>query len=110
MTCGSILRHKDSVSREASPEDGQVRVDNDFRQRREEAQRYAEMTRGIRGRFNPRHVRSIHNPPQNEDKISQILGQQNQSQGSRTQQQPSQNNFCPLAPRGGRSFKRRFNS
>jgi hypothetical protein len=40
-----------------------IREDNDFYQRREEAQRYEEMTRGFEGRFHPRHVRSIHNPP-----------------------------------------------
>jgi hypothetical protein len=36
---------------------------------------------------------SIHNPLQNKDKTSQTQGQHNQSQGSRTQQQPSQDNF-----------------
>jgi hypothetical protein len=42
--------------------DEYIRVDDDFYQRREEAQRYAEMTRGSGGRFHPKHVKSIHNP------------------------------------------------
>jgi hypothetical protein len=41
--------------------DEYIRVDNDFWQRREESYRYYEMIRGFRGRFNPRHVRTIHN-------------------------------------------------
>jgi hypothetical protein len=41
--------------------DEYIRADNDFRQRREEAYRFSEMTRGFRGRIHPRHVRSIHN-------------------------------------------------
>jgi hypothetical protein len=40
--------------------DEYIRDDNDFRQRREEAYRFSEMTRGFRGRIHPRHVRSIH--------------------------------------------------
>jgi hypothetical protein len=44
--------------------DEYIRVDNDFRQRREEAYIYSEMTRGFRGRFHPKHVRTIHNPTQ----------------------------------------------
>jgi hypothetical protein len=40
--------------------DEYIRADNDFRQRREEAYRFSEMTRGFRGRIHPRHVRSIH--------------------------------------------------
>jgi hypothetical protein len=42
--------------------DEYIRADNDFRQRREEAYIYSEMTRGFRGRLHPRHVRTIHNP------------------------------------------------
>jgi hypothetical protein len=42
--------------------DEYIRVDDDFYQRREETQRYAEMTRGSGGRFHPKHVKSIHNP------------------------------------------------
>jgi hypothetical protein len=34
-----------------------IRVDNDFHQRREEAYRFSEMTRGFGGRIHPRHVR-----------------------------------------------------
>jgi hypothetical protein len=41
--------------------DEYIRDDNNFRQRREEAYKYFEMTRGFGGRFNPRHVRTIHN-------------------------------------------------
>jgi hypothetical protein len=47
--------------------DEYIRADNDFRQRREEAYRFSEMTRGFRGRIHLRHVRSIHNvaePPE----------------------------------------------
>jgi hypothetical protein len=40
--------------------DEYIRADNDFRQRREEAYRFCEMTRGFGGRIHPRHVRSIH--------------------------------------------------
>jgi hypothetical protein len=40
--------------------DEYIRADNDFRQRREEAYRFSEMTRGFRGRVHPRHIRSIH--------------------------------------------------
>ena len=41
--------------------DEYIRADNDFHQRREEAYRFSEMTRGFGGRLHPRHVRSIHN-------------------------------------------------
>jgi hypothetical protein len=40
--------------------DEYIRADNDFRQRREKAYRFSEMTRGFGGRIHPRHVRSIH--------------------------------------------------
>jgi hypothetical protein len=40
--------------------DEYIRVDNDFHQRREEAYRFSEITRGFGGRIHPRHVRSIH--------------------------------------------------
>jgi hypothetical protein len=39
--------------------DEYIRADNNFRQRREEAYRFSEMTRGFGGRIHPRHVRSI---------------------------------------------------
>jgi hypothetical protein len=42
--------------------DEYVRADNDFQQKREEAYRYSEMTRGFGGRLHPRHVRTTHNP------------------------------------------------
>jgi hypothetical protein len=51
--------------------DEYIRADNDFRQRREEAYRFSEMTRGFGGRIHPRHVRSIHSSSQNDDKGSQ---------------------------------------
>jgi hypothetical protein len=40
--------------------DEYICADNDFRQRREEAYMFFEMTRGFGGRIHPRHVRSIH--------------------------------------------------
>jgi hypothetical protein len=52
--------------------DEYIRTDNDFRQRREEAYIFSEMTRGFRGRVHPRHVRSIHSSSQNDDKGSQL--------------------------------------
>jgi hypothetical protein len=55
--------------------DEYIRADINFYHRREEAQRYAEITRGFGGRFHLRRVRSIHNPPQNEDKTNQTQGQ-----------------------------------
>jgi hypothetical protein len=51
-----------------------TRADNDFRQRKEEAYRYSEMTGGFGGRFHPRHVRTIHNPGQIEDKNNHNQG------------------------------------
>jgi hypothetical protein len=48
--------------------DEYIRADNDFRQRREEAYRYSEMTRSFGGRLCPRHVRTIHNPNTNDDR------------------------------------------
>jgi hypothetical protein len=50
--------------------DEYIRADNDFRQRREEAYRYSEMTRGFGGRLHPRHVRTIHNPNTNDDRAN----------------------------------------
>jgi hypothetical protein len=60
--------------------DEYIRADNDFRQRRQEAYRSPEMTRGFRGRIHPRHVRSIHNSNQNDDKGSQLQRPQYTSQ------------------------------
>jgi hypothetical protein len=62
--------------------DEYTKVDNDFCQRREELHRYTKATRGFGGRFNPRHVRRIHNPVQGEEKIAQSQGQSGQQQTS----------------------------
>jgi hypothetical protein len=59
--------------------DEYIKADNDFRQRREEAFRYSEMTKGFNRRFNPWHVRTIHNPSLSEHKRSHTPGQQNHS-------------------------------
>jgi hypothetical protein len=59
--------------------DEYIRADNDFRQRREEAYRYSEMTRGFRGRLHPRHVRMIHNSNQSEDRSNHNQGHQHNS-------------------------------
>jgi hypothetical protein len=50
--------------------DEYIRTDNDFYQRREEAYRYSEMTRGFGGRLHTRHVRTIHNPNANDDRAN----------------------------------------
>jgi hypothetical protein len=86
--------------------DEYIRADNDFRQRREEAYRFSEMTRGFRGRIPPRHVRSIHSSTKSDDKGSQPQRSQYTSQ-SLGQQQSS---FRPPAPRGrgARGFGGRF--
>jgi hypothetical protein len=85
--------------------DEYIRVDNDFRQRREEAYRFSEMTRGFGGRIHPRHVRSIHST-QNDDRGSQQQRLQYSSQASGQQQ----SYLRPPAPRGRgtRGFKGRF--
>jgi hypothetical protein len=59
--------------------DQYIRADNDFRQRREEAYRFSEMTRGFGGRIHPRHVRSSHSSSQNDDKGSQFQRPQHSS-------------------------------
>jgi hypothetical protein len=51
--------------------DEYIWADNDFRQRREEAYRFSEVTKGFGGRIHPRHVRSIHSSSQNDDKGSE---------------------------------------
>jgi hypothetical protein len=88
--------------------DEYIRAVNDFRQRREEAYRYSKMTRGFRGRFHLRHVRTIHNPDQGEDKNSHNQGQKSNSQSTGMHQ----SSFRPpaLRGRGGRSFEGRYNS
>jgi hypothetical protein len=76
--------------------DEYIRADNDFRQRREEAYRFSEMTRGFGERIHPRHVRSIHNSSQSDDRGSQFQRPQHSSQSSGHQQ----SSFRPQAPRG----------
>jgi hypothetical protein len=76
--------------------DEYIRADNDFRQRREEAYRFSEMTRGFGGRIHPRHVTSIHNSSQNDDKGSQLQRPYHTSQSSGQQH----SSFRPPAPRG----------
>jgi hypothetical protein len=75
--------------------DEYIRADNDFRQRREEAYRFSEMTRGFGGRIHPRHVRSIHST-QSDDRGSQQQRPQYSSQASGRQQ----SYLRPPAPRG----------
>jgi hypothetical protein len=86
--------------------DEYIRADNDYRQRREEAYRFSEMTRGFGGRIHPRHVRSIHNSILSDDRGSHPQRQQHNSQ-SLGQQQSS---FRPPVPRdrGGRGFGGRY--
>jgi hypothetical protein len=83
-----------------------IQADNDFRQRREEAYRFSEMTRGFGGRIHPRHVRSIHNSTQNVDKGNQLQRPHYTSQSSGQQQ----SSFRLLAPRGrgARGFGGRY--
>jgi hypothetical protein len=86
--------------------DEYIRANNDFRQRREEAYRFSEMIRGFGGRIHPRHVRSIHNSTQSDDRGSQQQRPQYSSQASGQQQ----SSFRPPAPRGrgARGFGERF--
>jgi hypothetical protein len=86
--------------------DEYIRADNDFRQRREKAYRFSEMTRGFGRRIHPRHVRSIHNSSQNDDRGSQFQRPHHSSQSSRQQQ----SSFRPPAPRGrgDRGFRGRY--
>jgi hypothetical protein len=67
---------------------------------------FSDMTRGFGGRIHPRHVRSIHNSTQSDDKGSQSQRSQYTSQSSGQQQ----SSFRPLAPRGrgARGFGGRF--
>jgi hypothetical protein len=82
--------------------DEYIQANNDFRQRREEAYRFSEMTRGFEGRLHPRHVRSIHNSNTNDDRASNAQHSHHSSQTLSTQQ----TSFRTPAPRGrgGRSF------
>jgi hypothetical protein len=85
--------------------DEYIRADNDFRQRREEAYRFSEMTRGFGGIIHLRHVRSIHST-QSDDRGSQLQKPQYTSQSSGQQQ----SSFRPPAPRGrgARGFGGRY--
>jgi hypothetical protein len=85
--------------------DEYIRADNDFRQRREEAYRFSEMTRGFGGRIHPRHVGSIHST-QSDDRGSQLQKTQYTSQSSGQQQ----SSFRLPAPRGrgARGFGGRY--
>jgi hypothetical protein len=87
--------------------DEYIRSDNDFRQRREEAYIYSEMNMGFGGRLHPRHVRTIHNRSQSEDRCNHNQGHRHSSQYTGTQQ----SSFRPPAPRGKgvRSFGGRSN-
>jgi hypothetical protein len=62
--------------------DEYIRAYNDFRERREEAYRFSEMTRGFGGRIHSMHVRSIHNSNQSDDRGSQFQRPQQSSQSS----------------------------
>jgi hypothetical protein len=62
--------------------DEYIRVYNDFCQRREEAYRFSEMIRGFGERIHPRHVKSIHNSSQSDDRGSQLQRPQHNSQSS----------------------------
>jgi hypothetical protein len=86
--------------------DEYIRADNDFCQRREEAYRYSEMTRGFQGRLHPRHVRTIHNPNASDDRTNNAQRSQHSSQSSSMQQA----SYRPPTPRGrgGRSFGGRY--
>jgi hypothetical protein len=76
--------------------DEYIRADDDFRQRREEAYKFSEMTRSFRGRIHPRHIRSIHNSNLSDDRGSQPQRPQHNSQSSEQQQ----SSFRPPVPRG----------
>jgi hypothetical protein len=86
--------------------DEYIQADNDFCQRREEAFRFSEITRGFGGRIHTRHVRSIHSSSQNDDKGGQFQRPHHSSKSSGQQQ----SSFRPpaLRGRGGRSFGGRY--
>jgi hypothetical protein len=82
--------------------DEYIRVDNDFRQRREEAYRYSEITRGFGGRLHPRHVNTIHNPNAKDERANNAQRSHHSSQSLGMQQ----TSYRPpaLRGRGRRSF------
>jgi hypothetical protein len=68
--------------------DEYIRANNDFLQRREEAYRFSEMTRGFGGRLHSRHVRLIHNSNANDERANNPQGSHHSSQSSTMQQTP----------------------
>ena len=66
------------------------------------------MTRGFRGRLHPRHVRTIQNPSQSEDRNNHNQGHQHSSQSNGTHQ--SSFRLPASRGRGEQSFRGRFNS
>jgi hypothetical protein len=76
--------------------DEYIRADNVFRQRREEASRYFEMTRGFARRIHPSHVRTIHYPSSRNDRGNHAQDHQQSSKSSGMQQ----SSYRPPAPRG----------
>jgi hypothetical protein len=89
--------------------DEYIRDDNDLCQRREEAYRFSEMTRGFGGRLHPRHVRSIHNSNANDERANNAQSSHRSSQSSGMQQTSYRQ--LTLRGRGGRSFSGgRFNN
>jgi hypothetical protein len=86
--------------------DEYIQVGNNIRQRREEAYMYSEMTMGFGGRLHPRHVRMIHNPNTNDDRVNHTQSSQHMSQSSGMQQ----TSYGPQAQRGrrGRRFGGRY--
>jgi hypothetical protein len=62
--------------------DEYIRANNDFRQRREEAYIFSEMTRGFGGRLHPRHVQSIHNSSANDERATNVQHSHHNSQSS----------------------------
>jgi hypothetical protein len=83
--------------------DEYIRADNDFHQRREEAQRYTEMTRGFDGRFNPRHVKTIHNPTRTKTKTVTLRA----NRASASLQKPNNNNHRAVSDHQPQEGKRR---
>jgi hypothetical protein len=82
--------------------DEYIRADNDFCQRREEAYRFSEITRGFGERLHPRHVWSIHNSNANDERANNAKSSHHSSQSLSMQQ----TSFRPTTLRGreGRSF------
>jgi hypothetical protein len=82
--------------------DEYIRAVNDFHQRREEAYRFYEITRGLGGRLHLKHVRSIHNSNANDERANNAQSSYHSSQSSGMQQ----TSYILPAPRGrgGRSF------